>query len=182
LIVVTFTGAAMQLDAAEEAISGNVPHGGYQAARIVDPPQGRQRAARVVEAGTLGTRGRKPISVVAYEDLLVKYKANGEQGPNPQTAFREITASWMEENNFTVPQDCPTLDDPATTILAEGGFIYMALAEGGRTAAGCLALHKRRGNASKVDAEGDPNATAWELCELGVLAAHRRQGAARLLL
>lgn len=149
--------------------------GSYQAARIVEPPQGRLRAARVAESGSIGDRSSQgQVTIVPFEDLLLKHQACAAN-PDPRAAFLRVTASWYQEVDIS-PSFCDT-------ILAEGGFIVLALSGVDQAPIGCAALHKRAGEEGDVDApeSAAPTCTSWELGELGVRADFQNRGVGRLL-
>lgn len=149
---------------------------GYQAARIVEPPQGRQRAARVAESGTLGgPRPSSRVTVWPFEDLRRKHDA-GEPGPDPGAAFREVASAIRAEHSRGDGDD--HLEDPSGALLSQGGFIWLAAQGFERKPVGCVAMRRRR---PEAEGEGEGVPTTWEVIELGVAKANRRQGVGRLL-
>merc|ERR1740121_3021828 len=141
--------------------------GQYQPARVVQPPSGRARAARVAESGTIGPRRRDHVVVVPADDLLQRHVAGMTSCPDPTAAFRELLASCMQTNG----ESSQGSDDPVNPILADGGFVWFALAGENRTPVGCVALNKRI-----IPDDGAGVSPAWELTDLAVRSSHRRQG------
>mmetsp|Transcript_82919 Transcript_82919/g.162578 ORF Transcript_82919/g.162578 Transcript_82919/m.162578 type:complete len:242 (+) Transcript_82919:63-788(+) len=147
--------------------------GAYQPDRVVAAPPGRQRAARVAESGSLGGGGRRPSVVMPYETMRRSFDAGAPKSPDPQEAWRRLTSQCHEEHGAAV-RDPDALADPAGKILAEGGFIWIALQGMSREPLGCVALYKQIGDAQGTD--GDQGTVSWELGELSVLPDSRRQG------
>lgn len=144
----------------------------------MEPPQGRQRAARVAESGTLGGgRERPAVTVVPYEDLKRSHEA-GLPGPDPRAAFQDVARRCFDEHGYQPPDEA-LLSDPQGSVLAQGGFVLLAVSGRNREPVGCAALRRRAGADAPGGEEAPPS--TWHLEALSVLPASRRQGAGRLL-
>mmetsp|Transcript_54253 Transcript_54253/g.115779 ORF Transcript_54253/g.115779 Transcript_54253/m.115779 type:complete len:248 (-) Transcript_54253:6-749(-) len=142
----------------------------YQPARIVAPPSGRDRAARVVESGTIGGPGKISYRIQQYEDLARSFEVV-KKGPNPSVDFRQILTTCYEAVGAEPAVGASVLANPTGTLLADGGFIWFAIGSD-RKCVGCLALRKT------TSQQGGAN---WEIVELCVLPESRHQGVGRLL-
>ncbi len=83
------------------------------------------------------------------------------------TAFRTLNEEWISRHFTLEPRDRETLNDPETTILQQGGHIFMLFV--GYEPAGCVALIPM-GNG------------IFELSKMAIAPHHRGQGLGRQLL
>ena len=83
------------------------------------------------------------------------------------TAFRTLNEEWISRHFTLEPRDRETLNDPESTILRQGGHIFMLFA--GSDPAGCVALIPM-------------GSGVYELSKMAVAPHHRGQGLGRQLL
>lgn len=145
--------------------------------RVVAPPPGRSRAARVAESGSIGDRRPgKPstfLKVLPLEDLQRQSDKN-LTNVRPVEAFHDILSSCRDEVGLTDEVDLPE------AILGNGGFIWIALA--GDVPVGSVALRKHAITEEMVELSGCTGEAFWEVDLLATLPQHRRKGVARLLM
>jgi N-acetylglutamate synthase-like GNAT family acetyltransferase len=94
------------------------------------------------------------INLIEYEDRY-------------QQIFRSLNLEWLDKYNLTEEPDILVLDDPKGTILANGGFIW--LAETGGKIIGSAALIKEHGG-------------VYELAKMTVTVDYRGKGISKLLM
>jgi putative acetyltransferase len=82
-------------------------------------------------------------------------------------AFKEMNLEWLDKYGLTESHDIQVLDDPRGTIIAPGGFIFLALEDG--IPVGSAALMK----------EGKSH---FELAKMSVIPAMRGRGISKLLI
>lgn len=87
--------------------------------------------------------------------------------PGDETAFRQLNEEWIIRYFVLEPKDEASLADPARTILARGGRIFLAIQEG--RPVGCCAL--------LAMAPGE-----FEVAKMAVTAACQGAGIGRRLL
>ena len=63
-----------------------------------------------------------------------------EYADHYQPAFKELNLEWLDKYNLTESHDLMVLDDPRSTILKRGGYIW--LAKDGNKVVGSAALMK----------------------------------------
>jgi putative acetyltransferase len=90
-----------------------------------------------------------------------------EFAPGDEAAFRDLNLEWISRYFAVEPKDAATLSDPHSTILADGGKIFIAVA--GDRPVGCCAL--------VATAPGE-----FEVAKMAVTAACQGMGVGRLLL
>ena len=83
------------------------------------------------------------------------------------TAFRTLNEEWISRHFTLEPRDRETLNDPETTILRQGGHIFLLFA--GSESAGCVALIPM-------------GSGVYELSKMAIAPHHRGQGLGRQLL
>jgi len=81
--------------------------------------------------------------------------------------FKQLNLEWLDHYNLTESHDLMILDDPEGTVLRNGGFIWMAEAEG--KIVGCAGLMKEK--------EGE-----YELIKMAVTEGYRGKGISKLLI
>src|SRR6476659_8914537 len=81
--------------------------------------------------------------------------------------FKQLNLEWLDHYNLTESHDLLILNDPEGTVLNDGGFIWMAEADG--KIVGTAGLMKER--------EGE-----YELIKMAVTEAYRGKGISKLLL
>jgi len=81
--------------------------------------------------------------------------------------FRSLNLEWLENYNLTESHDLMVLDNPESTILNRGGYIWLAMAD--HKIVGSAALMKER--------EG-----IYELAKMAVTAGYRGIGISKLLI
>ena len=81
--------------------------------------------------------------------------------------FKQLNLEWLDKYNLTETHDLMVLDDPQSTILDRGGFIWLAIADG--KVIGSAALMKEH--------EGE-----YELAKMAVTAEYRGKGISKLLI
>lgn len=96
-------------------------------------------------------RKASAITIVPYE---ARYRA----------AFRELNEEWLNFYMEVEPEDARVLNDPEGTILAQGGVIILALANGRAVGSGALI---NEGNGK------------FELAKMAVTADYRGRGIGR---
>lgn len=96
----------------------------------------------------------KGIQIIEYSD---QYKQD----------FRGLNLEWLDKYNLTESHDLMVLDDPRTTILDRGGFIWLAKVD--NKIVGSSALMKEH--------EG-----VYELAKMAVTAEYRGMGISKLLI
>lgn len=94
------------------------------------------------------------ISIIKYTDSY-------------QPVFRALNLEWLDHYHLREPADMEVLDDPKTTVLDKGGYIWLAMADG-----------KVIGSAALIK-EGE---TSYELAKMAVTEAWRGKGISRLLI
>ena len=97
------------------------------------------------------TAERPLIRIVPYE-------------PRFRDAFRELNEEWLNFYMEVEPEDARVLRDPEGTILAQGGVIILALADGRAVGSGALI---NEGNGK------------FELAKMAVTADYRGRGIGR---
>lgn len=97
------------------------------------------------------TAERPPIRIVPYETRF-------------RDAFRELNEEWLNFYMEVEPEDERVLSDPEGTILAQGGVIILALADGRAVGSGALI---NEGNGK------------FELAKMAVTADYRGRGIGR---
>src|SRR5436190_3377545 len=83
------------------------------------------------------------------------------------TVFKRLNLEWLEHYHLTESHDLLILNDPEGTVLNNGGYIWMAEADG--EIVGSAGLMKER--------EGE-----YELVKMGVAENYRRKGISKLLI
>jgi len=144
----------------------------------VEPLSSRPQVARVAESGTIGGGSRLKVRAQPLRDLIRRRQIQ-PSFLDPCAAFREITLKWLSEHGMGPSAEEEALLQAPEEILAEDGFVWLALA--GAEAVGCIALLRRGGVDVASAFEGLEGAAAWELGRLGVTVEHRRQGVATML-
>lgn len=87
--------------------------------------------------------------------------------PGHHASFKQMNLEWLDHYNLTESHDLMILDDPQGTILNNGGYLWMAEADGGLVgSAGLMKEH-----------EG-----VYELVKMGVTSDYRGKGISRLLI
>ena len=81
--------------------------------------------------------------------------------------FKQLNLEWLDQYNLTESHDLLILDDPEGTVINNGGFIWMAEADG--MIVGSAGLMKEH--------DGE-----YELVKMGVTESHRGKGISRLLI
>jgi len=81
--------------------------------------------------------------------------------------FKQMNLEWLDHYHLTENHDMMILDDPEGTVINNGGFIWMAEADG--TIVGCAGIMK--------EAEGE-----YELVKMFVSENYRGRGISKLLL
>ena len=94
------------------------------------------------------------ISIIPYRD-------------EHHALFRQLNLEWLDHYHLTESHDLMILDDPEGTVIGNGGFIWMAEADG--KIVGCAGLMKER--------EGE-----YELIKMAVTNAYRGKGISKLLI
>jgi len=84
-----------------------------------------------------------------------------------QAIFKQMNLEWLDHYHLTETHDLMILDDPETTVLGNGGSIWMAEVDG--EIVGCAGLMKEK--------EG-----VYELIKMAVTEAYRGQGISKLLI
>ncbi len=87
--------------------------------------------------------------------------------PGDAEAFRDLNLAWLNAYFHVEPKDEATLSDPQKTVLAPGGEIFVAEAEG--TVVGCVALLLMAGQ-------------SYEVAKMAVAREMQGRGAKRLYL
>lgn len=141
----------------------------------------RPQVARVAETGTIGgDRSRPMVRVQPLRDLMRRRQIQ-PSFMDPCAAFHNITRQWVEEHSFgLLDEDSEYLAAPDQQVLAQGGFVWLAIS--GQDAAGAVALLRREDVDAMNSFSAPEGAAAWELTCLGVGPEWRRQGVAALLL
>ena len=94
------------------------------------------------------------ISIIPYRD-------------EHHALFRRLNLEWLDYYHLTESHDLMILDDPEGTVIRNGGFIWMAEADG--KIVGCAGLMKER--------EGE-----YELIKMAVTNEYRGKGISKLLI
>jgi len=81
--------------------------------------------------------------------------------------FKQLNLEWLDQYNLTESHDLLILNDPEGTVINNGGFIWMAEADG--MIVGSAGLMKEH--------DGE-----YELVKMGVTESHRGKGISRLLI
>jgi GNAT superfamily N-acetyltransferase len=84
-----------------------------------------------------------------------------------QSDFKSLNLEWLDKYNLTESHDLEILDDPQGTVIARGGFIFLAMDE--NKVIGTAGLWK------ESEAE-------YELIKMFVDTAYRGRGISKLLL
>ena len=87
--------------------------------------------------------------------------------PGHHASFKQMNLEWLDHYNLTESHDLMILDDPQGTILNNGGYIWMAEADG--RLVGSAGLMKEH--------EG-----VYELVKMAVTSDYRGKGISRLLI
>ena len=87
--------------------------------------------------------------------------------PEHHASFKQLNLEWLDHYNLTESHDLMILDDPQGTILNNGGYIWMAEADG--RLVGSAGLMKEH--------EG-----VYELVKMAVTSDFRGKGISRLLI
>jgi putative acetyltransferase len=87
--------------------------------------------------------------------------------PGDEASFRALNEEWIERYFRIEPKEAVILADPQATILAEGGKIFFAVAEG--RCVGCCALRRM-------------SHTEYEVAKMAVTPAFQGAGIGRRLL
>lgn len=99
-------------------------------------------------------------------------------------AFRSLNLEWLEGNGLLEPADLPRLDDPMGKVIAPGGEIFFALANGVPVGA-CAVVPEGEGVVElaklAVTASAKGRGLGRRLCE-EVLAWARARGARKVTL
>lgn len=95
------------------------------------------------------------------ETTIIQYQ------PEHKASFKQLNLEWLDHYNLTESHDLMILDDPEGTILNQGGFIWMAEADG--KIVGSAGLIKKH--------EG-----VFELVKMAVTPGYRGKGISRLLI
>jgi putative acetyltransferase len=82
-------------------------------------------------------------------------------------AFKQLNLHWLDYYKLTESHDLMILDDPEGTVIANGGYIWMAEVDG--VIAGSLGIMKDREN-------------EYELVKMGVAAGYQGRGISKLLM
>ncbi len=82
-------------------------------------------------------------------------------------AFRNLNLEWLDNYHLTESHDLLLLDNPRSTIIDRGGFIWLAIV--GDKAIGSVALLKEQEE-------------VYELAKMGVNADYRGKGISKLLI
>ena len=83
------------------------------------------------------------------------------------TLFKQLNLEWLDHYQLTESHDLMILDDPEGAVLNNGGFIWLAEADG--KIVGSIGLMKEK--------EGE-----YELVKMGVTESYRGRGISKLLL
>ena len=84
-----------------------------------------------------------------------------------QPDFRMLNLEWLEKYNLAESRDLEILDDPKSTIIDRGGFIWLAVEDS--RVVGSAALIKE-------------NEETYELAKMAVAADYRGRGISKLLI
>lgn len=84
-----------------------------------------------------------------------------------QPDFRALNLEWLDRYNLTESHDLAVLDDPGSTILDKGGYIWLAISN--NKLVGSAALIKEH------EAE-------YELAKMAVASPYRGRGISKLLI
>lgn len=84
-----------------------------------------------------------------------------------QPVFRQLNLEWLDHYGLTEPYDLKILDDPRSTVLDPGGFIWLVEAEG--EIVGTAGLAK--------EADG-----VFELIKMAVTESYQGRGISRMLI
>lgn len=90
-----------------------------------------------------------------------------EYADHYQPAFKDLNIEWLDKYNLTESHDLMVLDDPRSTILERGGYIW--LAKDSDKIVGSAALIKEH--------EGE-----YELAKMAVASDYRGRGISKLLI
>jgi putative acetyltransferase len=82
-------------------------------------------------------------------------------------AFKQLNLYWLDHYKLTESHDLMILDDPEGTVIANGGYIWMAEVDG--EIAGSLGIMKEKEN-------------EYELVKMGVAAGYQGRGISKLLI
>ncbi len=93
-------------------------------------------------------------NVIPYEDQY-------------QPTFRELNIAWLNQYNLTELHDLEILDDPRSTILDNGGVIYLAQYD-----------DRIVGSSALIKEHGD----IYELAKMAVAKEYQKMGISKLLL
>lgn len=93
-------------------------------------------------------------NVIPYEDQY-------------QPTFRELNIAWLDQYNLTELHDLEILDDPRSTILDNGGVIYLAQYD-----------DRIVGSSALIKEHGD----IYELAKMAVAKEYQKMGISKLLL
>ena len=84
-----------------------------------------------------------------------------------RSRFRDLNLEWVEEFFSVEPRDLDELEHPERSIIARGGFIFVAI-DGAQAVLGACALLRRDDG-------------VYEIAKMAVAKEHRRQGIGRAL-
>lgn len=94
------------------------------------------------------------IEIIEYEDKYVE-------------DFRRLNLEWLHKYNLAESHDLEVLDDPRSTIINRGGYIFLAMEAG--CVVGTAALAKEQ-------------STVYELAKMTVAPSFRGKGISKLLM
>jgi GNAT superfamily N-acetyltransferase len=114
--------------------------------------------------------GQEPAARARAHAIDVRIVAYDPVRPDHRTAFRDLNLAWIETHFVVEPRDRHELDDPEGHILALGGAVFMAEADGpmGVDVLGTCAL--------LLEPDG-----AGELAKMAVRESARGRGVGRAL-
>jgi len=112
------------------------------------------------------------VTVVPADDLVQRHAKGITTCPEPKATFREMVGEFLQGGS----EQAQGGEDMLSPILADGGFVWFALAGENQTPVGCVALYRR-----SISSDDGAVSYAWELAELAVRTSHRRQGVGNLL-
>lgn len=90
-----------------------------------------------------------------------------DYSPEHHDAFRQMNVDWLERYNLMESHDMLMLDNPQSTVIDRGGFIWIAIVDG--KIVGSSAIVK--------EGEGE-----YELAKMAVIPEYQGRGISRLLI